>query len=344
MTKKTVGMYGGKFLPPHMGHVYAATKASAYVDELYIVVCYNPQIDKLYCQNSKDIPYIPGPERVRMWTRIMKDLPHVKVIGVGDHETSEDKYDWDLGGLNIKKAIGKEIDFVFGSEPEYATYFNANFPGSEYITIDSARKYYPISATKIREEGVFNNWNFIPNEIKPWFIKRVVLIGTESCGKSTLTKNLARLYNTTYVPEYGRTVCEDIGGEDVMVEEDFNRIALHQHHVEQEAIKNANKLVFIDTETMITQYYSELILGKRLPLLDAIIKEQSYDMILFFEPDVDWVDDGTRTHGDAFERKQNNVFLKNMLKRYGVQYHTIDGSYYERLEKCFDLVNTIRYN
>ena len=338
-----IGMYGGKFLPPHMGHVYAATKASAKVDELYIIVCFNENLDKEYCLNSKDVPYISGAERVRMLSKIFKDLPHVKVVGVGDSSNSPDKYDWDLGAKNIKKTIGKEINFVFGSEPEYKTYFAKNYPESEYILIDVKRKFYPVSATKIRDEGIFENWNFIPQEIRNRFVKKIVIVGTESCGKSTIVRNLARLYNTTCVEEYGRDVSKMMGGDSSLVENDFIKIASHQKHLEDSALSKANKIMFVDTETIVTQYYAQLFLGNQIPLLESIIKTQSYDLWLFLEPDVPWIDDGTRSMGDKDERINNNSLLKKMLIGRGIKFHSISGDYYERFEKVFELVNEIRY-
>jgi HTH-type transcriptional repressor of NAD biosynthesis genes len=340
---ETIGMYGGKFLPPHMGHIYASTKASTKVDKLYIIVCYNRKLDKEYCESSKDIPHIPGEIRVRMMRQIFKDLPHVEVVGISDREDEPDLYEWDLGAVRIKNAIGEKIDYIFGSEPEYSEYFSENFPGSEYITIDQSREFYPISATDIRRDGVFSHWNFIPNEIKKYFVKKIVLVGTESCGKSTMTRNLARLYNTNCVSEYGRDVCEWAGGDQSMIEQDFLKIAENQRRREDEACETANKITFIDTETIITQYYSELILGKRIPLLDAIIDRQKYDLWLYLEPDVPWVNDGTRNRGEQIERENNNHFLKGMLNKRGIEYHCINGDYYERLEKIFRLVNELRY-
>ncbi|MEH7393369.1 AAA family ATPase [Bacillus sp. JJ1474] len=101
-----------------------------------------------------------------------------------------------------------------------------------------------ISATNIREKGIFEYWDYIPDEVKTFFIKKVVILGTESCGKSTLTRNLALIYNTTYVKEYGRDYCEYLEGCDgIIIEEDYPMIAYGHKLKEYEAIKNANKIV-----------------------------------------------------------------------------------------------------
>ena len=71
-------------------------------------------------------------------------------------------------------------------------------------------------------------WNFVPNVVKPYFTKKVCIIGTESCAKSTLTRNLAKYFNTTCVEEVGRDICEEVGGAENMQVEDYYRIAI-QH-------------------------------------------------------------------------------------------------------------------
>lgn len=340
----TIGMYGGKFLPPHMGHIYAATKASTVVDKLYIVVCYNDKLDREYCENSKDLKYLSGDTRVRMLSQIFKDLPHVKVIGVEDNAESSDLYDWQLGAKNIKQIIHHNITDVFGSEPEYSVHFSNNYPDATYSIIDANRETYPISATRIRTEGIFNNWEFIPKNIRSYFIKKIVLVGTESCGKSTMVRNLARLYNTTCTYEYGREVSEMIGGDPVLIEDDFLKIAEHQRHVEETSVNTANKITFIDTETITTQYYSQLYIGKTIPLLEAIIDRQRYDLWLYLEPDVPWVDDDTRLMGDDDTRHRNNILLKHMLGERNIKYHSIIGDYSQKLQTILELVNPLINN
>lgn len=72
----------------------------------------------------------------------------------------------------------------------------------------------------------YKYWDFIPNIAKEYFVKKVVIVGTESCGKSTLVHNIALYYNTNYIKEYGRTICEELGGyEDVFTDNVFPYIA-----------------------------------------------------------------------------------------------------------------------
>ncbi|WP_449536256.1 multifunctional transcriptional regulator/nicotinamide-nucleotide adenylyltransferase/ribosylnicotinamide kinase NadR [Ferdinandcohnia sp. Marseille-Q9671] len=334
---KKVGFYGGKFLPLHQGHVFAIIKASTMVDELYVVLSHSEKRDRELCEGSK-LPYIPSRIRLRWLSQLTKDMKHVKVIEVEDHDGDED-YDWSEGALQIKAAIGKKIDVVFSSEVEYDPIFQELYPEATHILLDEKREQVPISATDIRTKGVFHYWEYIPEVAKPYFVKKVVILGTESCGKSTLTRNLALIYNTTYVSEYGREFCEELGGCDgIMLDEDYPLIAYGHKVKEYEASKRANKIVFIDTEAAVTQFYSELYNQKTQRVLDEVAKIQQYDLCLFLEPDVKWVDDGLRVHGEQQVREENNQRLKEILNQSGIEFVHIKGTYQERLEKAIELI------
>jgi HTH-type transcriptional regulator, transcriptional repressor of NAD biosynthesis genes len=336
----TTGFIGGKFLPLHLGHVYAIVHASSMVDELYVVLSHSEKRDLELCERT-EMSYIPARIRLRWLSQLTKDMPHVRVISIEDDQGNED-YDWVQGAERIKEEIGKPIDFVFSSELEYSEIFEKLYPTSKHILIDPTRRQVGISATKIREEGVFHHWAFLPDLVKPYFVKKVVIVGTESCGKSTLTKNLAKIYNTSYVEEYGRTVCEELGGCDgIIIEEDYLKIAYGHKMMEIEAIKKANKLVFIDTEAIITQFYSHLYNDVYQPVLDEIAKLQTYDLWLFLEPDVSWVDDGLRVHGDDTARNENNHHLKRLLEQHQITYKTLHGSYENRLKNALVFIEEL---
>lgn len=335
--KKTIGFYGGKFLPLHQGHVYSIVKASTMVDQLYVVLSHSKKRDKQLCEESR-FPYIPSGMRLRWLSQVTKNMANVRVIEVEDEQGEED-YDWKEGSIKIRVAIGSNIDFVFSSEQSYETIFNELYPEATHVIIDDKREQYPISATEIRQKGVYHYWDYIPQAVKPYFVKKVVVLGTESCGKSTLVRNLALLFNTSYVEEYGRTYCEQLGGCDgIMVEEDYPLIAYGHKLKEYEAIQRANKILLIDTEAVVTQFYSELYNHKHQNVLNEIAHLQTYDLCLYLEPDVKWVDDGLRVHGESTARESNNLRLKELLKLNGIKYASISGSYEQRLEQSVQLI------
>lgn len=99
----TVGFIGGKFLPLHLGHVYAIVQASSIVDELYVVLSHSELRDRQLCQRSK-MDYIPPQIRLRWLSQLTKDMTHVKVISIQDDQGNED-YNWAEGGGNIKRQL-----------------------------------------------------------------------------------------------------------------------------------------------------------------------------------------------------------------------------------------------
>lgn len=337
-----VGHYSGKFLPIHRGHVSMMIQASTMVDELHIIVSFDEDYEAMLCEEGGKIKPIPPIVRARWWKQLTKDMPHVHVHTVYEPQTGS--FDsWEIGAEGIKEAIGKPIDVVFSSENEYDAIFKELYPEADHVIIDPDRLSFPISATQIRMDGPFEHWEMIPEVVRPYFNKQVVVVGTESCGKSTLVKNLANLYNTRYVEEYGRTFYERIGDEDTMYE-DYSHIAFEQKFHEKNQLERANKVLFIDTEATVTQYYSELYLQRKNRVVEAIANAQRYDLWLFLEPDVEWVDDGYRQHGDQVAREINNDVLKQMLEEKGFDFVTIRGNYLERLEQAVEHVNKLLEN
>lgn len=64
-----------------------------------------------------------------------------------------------------------------------------------------------MSSTELRAD-IYGHWDWLPNVVKPYYVKKVLIIGGESTGKSTLTVNLANYYNTNYLEEVGRDISE----------------------------------------------------------------------------------------------------------------------------------------
>lgn len=342
MNKEKIGFYGGKFFPLHKGHLDLMIKASCMVDKLYVIMFHDEQSERILCegntlQRKAKINYEEMKPRRRMeWiSKALKDIDNVVI-----KEISKGYGSWEDEAVQVREIIGRNPDVIFSSEPTYDSIFKSLYPGVEHIIFD--RELIPISATKIRLEGVYKHWNYLPKPVQESFIKKVAIIGTESTGKSTLTRNLAKIYNTEYVEEYGRTICEEFNGCDgILPDEIYPTIAYGHKMKEYELTKKANKVLFIDSEAVITQYYSELYNGINQPVLDEIAKNQNYDLYLFLEPDVKWVDDGLRVHGSDEQRIMNNNRLKAMFDERGIKYVCINGDYLNRFNTACKLVERL---
>ena len=73
-------------------------------------------------------------------------------------------------------------------------------------------------------------------------------------------------------------------------------------------------------------------------IAESISALNNYDLYIFLEPDVEWVQDGTRTYGDEDVRVANNVKLKEILKKNNISYVSVSGDYNERYERSKQLI------
>ena len=115
-------------------------------------------------------------------------------------------------------------------------------------------------------------WDFLVDAAKPYFVQKIVIYGPESTGKTTLSANLAKHFNTEWIPEFAREYLE---AKDSPVElSDIPIIAKGQLALEEEAIKKALSIARKDDIVLITGMGHEqyrIIKGERIPWNDAEI-------------------------------------------------------------------------
>lgn len=319
--EKTIGYYGGKFLPFHKGHLNMIIKASKEVDVLFVVISYDDEYEKLLCEKN-DFKWINSRIRERWISEEVKDLKNVRVLT--NYEVRKEKYinDEDIKICNeiLLNKIGGKIDIAFSSEIEYEDYYKCYFPNTKHKVIDSERKEINISATNIRNKGIYESWEYLPNSVRKHYIKRVCICGIESTGKSTMIKKLASLYKTNYVTEYGRDFYESLGGcFDIMEYKDLIKIACGHNYLIEEGVKKANKILFVDTDNIYTQFFITEEFGKEDQAVDALIRSgiDEIDLYLYLEPTLDHELDGMRQPKTHQDKIRENEVLKNMYKSYG---------------------------
>ena len=328
-----VGMYGGSFNPLHLGHVDCIIQAANMCRELYIVLSVG--------NNRGEINYRV---RYRWLYQLTKHIGNVKIITLFDDAATKADYTeeyWDSDAKKVKEQIGKSIDIVFcGDDYDENSFWNKCYPESEIY-------FFPrndISSTEIRKNP-YKRWDWIPNVAKPYFVKKVLLMGGESTGKSTLTINLANRFNTNYIDEAGRDISERSGTDMLMLSEDFTEILLQHKLNEIKAINDSNKVLFIDTDTLVTQFYMSFLndpeIDRNKALSDAIDALNEYDLILFLEPDVAFVQDGDRSEVIRDDRETYSNKIKDLITSHGKNFIVINGTYQERYVKAVEAVERL---
>jgi HTH-type transcriptional repressor of NAD biosynthesis genes len=150
---------------------------------------------------------------------------------------------------------GIEPNRIYTSEEADAPQYLEHL-GIETVLIDPKRTFMNISGGQIRENP-FRYWEYIPTEVKPFFVRTVAILGGESSGKSTLVNKLANIFNTTSAWEYGRDyVFSHLGGDEMALQySDYDENCPRHAQYIDFAVKYANKVAFIDTDFVSTQAF-----------------------------------------------------------------------------------------
>lgn len=163
------GLFVGKFLPPHIGHLWAIDQASKQCDFLYILVAEDQETCKKLCLQA-NLPYFDLSTKTKWMKEALKNYPNVKILSLREDGIRPMPEGWAEWAKAVQKLVGKQIDYIFGSEPIYAPYYEKYFPKSNYIQQDPDRTHFNISATQVRA-NLKENLPFIITSAKPFFEK-----------------------------------------------------------------------------------------------------------------------------------------------------------------------------
>lgn len=174
-------------------------------------------------------------------------------------------------------------------------------------------------------------------------MKKVVIIGPESTGKSTLCEQLAAHYNTIWVKEYAREYLLRNGTRYSF--ENLLDIAKGQVETEESGIRSweavnhkpqttNHKLLFIDTDMYVMKVWCEFVFEKCHHWILNRIVERKYDLYLLCNVDLPWVKDELREYPNLKEREKLYHYYKDVMINQKVPWVDISGSYEERLQKA----------
>ena len=324
-----LGLVLGKFLPPHAGHIHLIEFARQRCERVVVLAC-----------SLKREP-IDGTLRARWLREIFAHDPGIEVVHVTDEnpqEPHEHPDFWSIWRETVRRACPAYPQAIFTSE-SYGEPF-ARVLDMEHVSCDSARQSFPVSGTQVRQDPM-RFWQFIPPAVRPWFAKRVVVYGPESTGKTTLAQNLARHFETAWVPEFARGYLDrqnalrspsQEAGPGFVVAADIQPIARGQLASEDELARQANRLLICDTDLKVTKVYSEFYFGGCPDWIKLEAARRRYDLYLFCDTDTPWVSDSQRDQGSPAQRAHmRELFLRELE---GCPVVMISGGWEARLEKA----------
>ncbi len=315
------GLVIGKFLPPHRGHKFLIDSARAQVDRLTVMIC------------DKHEYGLDGELRTN-WLREIH--PDCDVILIHDEIDDDDSFLW---AENTQRVLGKSPDVVFTSEDYGEPY--ARFLGCEHVLVDRERSCIPISGTAIRRHPLCH-LGFLEPCVRAYYVKRVCVLGAESTGTTTLAEALAKRFNNNWVPEYGREYWIEkmrAGTIDHWDEAEFVHIATDQARREDLAAREANKILFCDTDAFATSVWFERYMGSRSSLVEAVSISRRYDLTLLTDVDIPFVQDGYRD-GEHIRTWMHGRFIER-LNEARRPFVVMSGSVSDRMALAVELVEQI---
>ena len=181
-------------------------------------------------------------------------------------------------------------------------------------------------------------------------IKKIVIIGPESTGKSTLCEQLAKHFQTVWVKEYAREYLLK-NGTDYSFENllDVAKGQITKEELGVRSLEAANsklttpssQLIFLDTDMYVMKVWCEFVFEKCHHWILNRIVERKYDLYLLCNIDLPWVKDELREYPDLKTRERLYHHYKDIMINQKIPWVDISGGYEERLEKAIKAVNAI---
>lgn len=164
-------------------------------------------------------------------------------------------------------------------------------------------------------------------------VKKIVITGPESTGKTTLAQYLSQYYRCPVVPEYAVEYLEKTDGR--YGYRDLLKIAKGQIAKEEEIIKKSQDgLIICDTDLITIKIWAKVKYGKVPRWVMKTIRERKYDFYLLCAPDIEWEYDKFREN--PHDRDRLFVLYEKELKKYHKPYVVISGKGEERQQKALE--------
>lgn len=173
-------------------------------------------------------------------------------------------------------------------------------------------------------------------------LKKVVVIGPESTGKSTLCELLAQHYHTSWCPEFAREYLLTHGmnySYDDLLSVAKGQLAMEDEFVQstagsQQSEVPGTRLLFIDTDMYVMKVWCEFVFGQCHKWILEQIVTRKYDLYLLCNTDLPWVKDELREYPDFETRNKLYKIYKDLMINQSVPWIEVSGDYEQRLQKA----------
>jgi len=168
---------------------------------------------------------------------------------------------------------------------------------------------------------------------------KIAMYGPESTGKTTLASQLADEFNTIWIPEFARDYLQKkwYTKQEICSQEDLIPIAIGQTQLENEALKKANKILFCDTNLLVTKVFSDIYYSNCDAILERAAKKHKYDLIFLTDVDVPWEADDLRDKPN--DRKTTFEIFEKALIDFKKPYIKLSGTKEDRFEKATKIIS-----
>ena len=351
-----VGVVFGTFAPMHQGHLDLIMRAKKECDGGCMVI-----VDGRRGDRGGEL--LPLKRRYRYVRELFADDDLVSVypidedeLGIEDYPNGWDKFIEEVDHLIFSGAMGEPVFYV--SEAEYEEHLKAL--GRDVVMLDRAEN--PISGTMIRRNPI-KHWDKIARPFRRVFSTNILICGTASEGKTTLTQDLGKYFNAPYSYEYARKYMkESYVSEWELDGADYLAFVDGQYQLNKKMINSAqnNGIFFADSDSMTTRMYAEYYskdpsielteaeFQEVAVACDSITAKCKWDKIYILCPHGIFVDDHTRymAFSAMKERKEMFDILCKNIKAAGNWEKTtiLDGGYWENFKKIVHDVKEIIKN
>jgi NadR type nicotinamide-nucleotide adenylyltransferase len=262
---------------------------------------------------------------------IRSECPQAHVVTTVDDAQVDHACDaaWETHVDVMRGLLDAPVDAVFTSDgygAELARRFNA-----AWVQVDPGRTLVAVSGSAVRADPAAYWWA-LPRAVRASLTLRVVVIGAESTGTTTLAEDLAVSIGTSWVPEFGREWCmiRHGGLAAPWHTAEFDLIAREQAHAEDAAAEMVPRpLLVCDTDVLATTVWHERYIGYQSPTVHALAEARVPDLYLLTGDEIAFVQDGMRD-GEQLRHHMHHRF-REVLAAQPAPWIEVNGTRAERL-------------